>query len=227
MVQQPDRGHFLLLLLALVLTCPVAGCAGVHGAARGSGGQNLTILWQYEFSAAAERVAAQQERLTRLAASTGSAVEVRQKKSAADSLVAVRISGQGSLADLQRLLFNPDDLIPKLTGQPTEVRIKGVMPAGREITLAIASNLTTGYRWQIAAPPALSVREAPSAGVARQGPLLGRAGRQEFMAHAATGGETVIILNYRRSWQQRNEQAVLLSLTLPGEWPATLDLSEP
>jgi inhibitor of cysteine peptidase len=74
---------------------------------------------------------------------------------------------------------------------------------GREFSLTLASNATTGYHWELAAPldEALvklvsNTYQAPRTG------LLGAGGQEIWTFRAVGRGQTVIQLKYVRPWEK-------------------------
>ena len=69
---------------------------------------------------------------------------------------------------------------------------------GETFALALASNPTTGYTWQIAADPRYLELVAQEFEV--EGKAVGAGGREVFRFHALEIGKTEIDLEYRRPW---------------------------
>jgi inhibitor of cysteine peptidase len=86
---------------------------------------------------------------------------------------------------------------------------------GREFSLNLASNATTGYHWELAAPldEALvklvsSTYQAPRTG------LLGAGGQEIWTFRAVGRGQTVIQLKYVRPWEKDATPAETASCTV-------------
>ena len=86
---------------------------------------------------------------------------------------------------------------------------------GREFSLTLASNATTGYHWELAAPldEALvklvsSTYQAPGTG------LLGAGGQEIWTFRAVGRGQTVIQLKYVRPWEKGAAPAETASCTV-------------
>ena len=74
---------------------------------------------------------------------------------------------------------------------------------GREFSVTLASNATTGYHWELAAP--LDEAIVKLVGSTYQAPATGLigAGGQEIWTFRAVGrGQTVIQLKYVRPWEK-------------------------
>jgi len=75
--------------------------------------------------------------------------------------------------------------------------------AGDTLTVELASNPTTGYRWQVAEPGSPEVLKATGDEfVAPAGDRCGAPGRQRLSFTAAAPGETTLRLVYVRPWEK-------------------------
>jgi len=83
---------------------------------------------------------------------------------------------------------------------------------GQELNLVFASNVTTGYQWELVQPAAavLGVLDPgtyhESAGEGGQGPLAGRGGTS-FRFRAVRSGTDTLQLVYRRPWEKEQPPA--------------------
>ena len=74
---------------------------------------------------------------------------------------------------------------------------------GQEFTLTLASNPTTGYHWELAAPPADAIVQlVASEYKAPETQLLGTGGQEIWTFRAVGQGQTVIELKYVRPWEK-------------------------
>jgi inhibitor of cysteine peptidase len=79
---------------------------------------------------------------------------------------------------------------------------------GQEFSLTLASNPTTGYRWELADHlDEAIVKLVASEFKAPQTTLIGAGGQEIWTFRAAGRGETVISLKYVRPWEQDGEPA--------------------
>lgn len=88
---------------------------------------------------------------------------------------------------------------------------------GQELTLALESNPSTGFAWEVADLNAgLLVQvgdpeyKAPQSGA----PLVGAAGTQVFHFKAKAAGQVELKLNYRRAWEKDVPPAKTYTVTL-------------
>lgn len=83
------------------------------------------------------------------------------------------------------------------------------LDVGQVLVVTLASNPTTGYSWQVAeglGPVLVQVgevayREAPQEGT----PLVGAGGTETFRFEAQGAGQTRLVLEYRRPWEETVE----------------------
>jgi inhibitor of cysteine peptidase len=84
---------------------------------------------------------------------------------------------------------------------------------GQELNLALASNVTTGYQWELAHPAAAllavldpgTYHESPAQVGER--PLAGRGGMTSFRFRAVRSGMDTLHLVYRRPWEKEQPPA--------------------
>ncbi len=80
------------------------------------------------------------------------------------------------------------------------------MTVGQTVTLRLAANLATGYRWQKVTAPDERVLIVVAAGYDRPAAEAAGAGGQAWWKLRATGaGETSIELRYARPWEPEEE----------------------
>lgn len=80
---------------------------------------------------------------------------------------------------------------------------------GETLVVTLSSNPTTGYSWQVAEGPGpvlaqvgeVEYREAPQEGT----PLVGAGGTETFRFEAKGAGQTRLVLEYRRPWEETVE----------------------
>ena len=84
---------------------------------------------------------------------------------------------------------------------------------GQELNLTLASNVTTGYQWELA-QPAAAVLEVLDPGTYHassaqegQGTLVGRGGVTSFRFRAIRSGTDTLRLVYRRPWEKEQPPA--------------------
>lgn len=81
-----------------------------------------------------------------------------------------------------------------------------VMEPGQDLVISLASNPTTGYRWEVLDVDEAILRQeaeaefvAPDTG---QTPVAGAGGTETFRFRAEGSGETELELVYRRPWEE-------------------------
>ncbi|MBI5556561.1 MAG: protease inhibitor I42 family protein [Deltaproteobacteria bacterium] len=221
--------HRAVLFIFMGFMCGASGCVAPmpEGSAHAAERTPAKIIWRYEFSLPEKSVLSQKEHISEAAAASGATIEFKRKGAGGENFVSVIMEGQGLIADLQRIIYNPDGSITKLIMQPAQLCLKGFVSAGRNIAVYVASNFSTGYSWKIDDPAPMGLREETSGEFAQSSSLPGSPGRQGFFLHAISGGDKTITMHYRRPWEQVGEASVMLTVTVVGEIPNTLDLSEP
>ena len=77
--------------------------------------------------------------------------------------------------------------------------------AGRNFTITLGSNATTGYQWQFAKPLDRSMlRLLSSDYLMDKTDLVGAPGRQVWVLKALKAGKTSVYFKYVRSWEKNN-----------------------
>lgn len=88
------------------------------------------------------------------------------------------------------------------TSMSSTTAIPIVVRPGATFTITLASNHTTGYRWQLAAQPKSSVvRQLGSTYRENSSGMLGAGGVEVWSFKAAGQGKTNIVLQYLRSFE--------------------------
>lgn len=83
--------------------------------------------------------------------------------------------------------------------QPAVIEVQ----AGREFTITLESNATTGYSWQFSKPLDKEMLELIITGHSVDRPLLvGSGGKQMWTIKALKPGKTVVLLEYVRPWEK-------------------------
>jgi inhibitor of cysteine peptidase len=94
---------------------------------------------------------------------------------------------------------------------------------GQEFSLPLASNPTTGYRWDLAKPLNTNfVRLLTNEYVRPDSRLMGAGGTEVWKFKAVTQGNTEIDLKYARSWETNVEpvQKTNIAVVITGAKPA-------
>jgi len=78
---------------------------------------------------------------------------------------------------------------------------------GENFKIELASNMSTGYRWQLAKPLDKNVIELVSSDYFRSNtPLIGAGGKEVWVFKAVKCGETDIELFYLRPWESKQPE---------------------
>ena len=79
---------------------------------------------------------------------------------------------------------------------------------GQEFVIALESNPTTGYGWQVQSDDSLLelVNSEFESGAPADSQIVGAGGEEKFTFKALTKGETVVTLVYKRSWEETTGQ---------------------
>ena len=74
---------------------------------------------------------------------------------------------------------------------------------GKNVVIAVESNATTGYRWEIATPPDKKILDLVESEYKAPGSkLMGASGKQVFTFLTVGRGKTKVSLNYVRPWEK-------------------------
>ncbi len=77
------------------------------------------------------------------------------------------------------------------------------VPAGREFTITLASNPTTGYSWQLAGAPDEKIAKLVGSKFnAPQTDLVGAPGEEVWTFTAVAPGKTTLTFHYVRPWEK-------------------------
>lgn len=136
------------------------------------------------------------------------------------SLVLLAGCGAGELApaDTPEPGANPDrEVILTVEDNGGQVSLD----QGQVLVVSLASNPTTGYRWDVVEVDESILRQegdaefvAPEAGAT---PLVGAGGTEIFRFVVAGGGETELTLAYRRSWEEGVEPVETFTVHVLGQ----------
>jgi inhibitor of cysteine peptidase len=134
-------------------------------------------------------------------------------------LVLLAGCGAGELApaDTPEPGANPDREVV-LTAEDNGGQIS--LDQGQVLVVSLASNPTTGYRWEVTEVDESILRQegdaeyvAPEAGAT---PLVGAGGTEIFRFVVAGSGQTKLTLAYRRSWEEGVEPVETFSVQVLG-----------
>lgn len=79
-----------------------------------------------------------------------------------------------------------------------------LLEQGGKLTVRLASNPTTGYSWRVARMDATALRQDGEPAYAPTAPdIVGTGGFERFMFTALRAGETELVLEYVRPWEQK------------------------
>ncbi|MBI5556560.1 MAG: protease inhibitor I42 family protein [Deltaproteobacteria bacterium] len=216
-------GFFLLTVLAAYGYAAPAGAGLAHAA----GPPSVSLRWQYEVTDHEEVILDKLVTLDQVAAASRSSLEVAARTSGGKRLATVTLKGEGSVADLRKVIFNPAGDMKKLIMQPARLSIRGETPAGKDVVVKVVSNISTGYGWTIDAAPGMSFTKNQDEKFEQTSPFVGGAGTQLFFLRARQDGAKNIIMHYQRPWEESGEVSGALDIEVSGELPDTLDLSDP
>jgi len=92
---------------------------------------------------------------------------------------------------------------------PEAARVEGFVVSARdEITIELPENPTTGFQWTVVQAPAEEIMTIESSEfMPPSSELLGAGGRRLYRLRAQAPGETQLILEYRRPWEEDAEPA--------------------
>jgi inhibitor of cysteine peptidase len=76
------------------------------------------------------------------------------------------------------------------------------LPIGTHFTVRLASNVSTGYGWQLTALDQAVVRNTGNHYIAPEAPLPGAGGVEEWDFAVQATGTTTLEMEYRRPWEQ-------------------------
>jgi inhibitor of cysteine peptidase len=88
---------------------------------------------------------------------------------------------------------------------------------GQVLVIALASNPTTGFRWQVAEIDPAVLRQSGDAAYEssdKTGLLVGAGGTETFRFETLGAGKTTLKLIYRRSWEKDAPPAKTFSVTI-------------
>ena len=89
-----------------------------------------------------------------------------------------------------------------------EIEMKVAAEEGREFSVSLDSNRTTGYQWRLARPlNQRMVQLVRSEYVPPERGLTGAGGREEWVFLAKGSGRTEILLEYVRPWEKEQPPA--------------------
>jgi len=93
--------------------------------------------------------------------------------------------------------------------RPETARVEGFVVSARdEITIELPENPTTGFQWTVVQAPAEEIMTIESSEfLPPSSELLGAGGRRLYRLRAQAPGETQLILEYRRPWEEDAEPA--------------------
>ena len=226
------------------VTCPIGLFLALivlamapFGAAYASGGNSAAGPITLEWSIDAQIVVHDSEavELGLRAATSGTvdalvsklaAIGIKAEKRAAGTnekgmVYAVKASGSGDVESFRSLIYKDAKPQFHLLGGVTEMEINAPVQ-GRETVLVIESNLSTGYRWHVAAGSGM-VESAPRT---FEKHTQGRgAPERQTLRLTPTGASGPVKLVYKRAWENSvPTQHVKVTLSA---LPATLNLSDP
>jgi inhibitor of cysteine peptidase len=109
---------------------------------------------------------------------------------------------------MKKYLFCPLVLLALAGPAPAQDSKPLTVQAGREFSVTLDSNPTTGYKWDLAGPPdARFVRLVTNIYVRPDSKLMGAGGREVWTFKAVGEGGTEIALKYFRPWEKDVEPA--------------------
>lgn len=111
----------------------------------------------------------------------------------------IQMTGSDGIDQLRQALYGGAGLLNP-TGGPAELVLTGQVKQGEQITLAIDSNLSTGYSWEVHSTGKL-LRQAGEPDFAAVSGRLGAPMRQTITFEAVSSGEARVELRYRRSFE--------------------------
>ena len=135
------------------------------------------------------------------------------------ALLLVSACGQGSEPEA----LPTDEVVPE--GPAGEVVLGGedngdqvALSVGQQLVVVLASNPTTGYSWQVTEGTGAVLtqvgeaiyREAPQEGT----PLVGVGGTETYRFQARAAGQTKLVLEYRRPWEETAEPAETFAVNI-------------
>jgi inhibitor of cysteine peptidase len=136
---------------------------------------------------------------------------------AMQALLLMAACGQGS----GPVVLPTEEVVPE--GPAGEVVLGGednggqvALSVGQSLVVTLASNPTTGYSWQVAEGTGTVLaqvgeaiyRETPQEGT----PLVGVGGTETFRFEARAAGQTSLLLEYRRPWEETVEPVETFSV---------------
>jgi len=96
---------------------------------------------------------------------------------------------------------------PSTSAPESAVTVTGSGPitlkVGERATIRLQANKTTGYEWDLTAPPdAAVVTVVSDTYIAPDTPLVGAGGTQEFVVEGIAAGSTTVALGLARPWEE-------------------------
>ena len=86
-------------------------------------------------------------------------------------------------------------------------------PRGK-LEIALDSNPTTGYRWEVASMDESVLRQVGEPEFKSDSKALGAGGKTIFTFQAVSEGKTVLKLIYRRSWEKKAQPAKVFEVSV-------------
>lgn len=205
------RGLFILVLLALF----------VVGTAQADDG--VPITWQIEIRTEFSTVQVQQPTWERDARARETALATRLQargirlettRARTDTGVEIvwRAHGEGTLAQFQSVIFDDLSVLGGLIGGPTTLTLQGAVRRGEQIALALETNPSTGYAWQVHSTDGVQANAAMS--IHHKANMPGTPAIQTIPLDALRDGNVTLGLTYRREWEDFVPTRVL-TLTAP------------
>jgi inhibitor of cysteine peptidase len=88
------------------------------------------------------------------------------------------------------------------------------LPTGTHFTVRLASNITTGYSWQLDALDQAVVLNSGNNYIGPAAPMPGAGGYEDWDFVTQAAGTTTLHMAYRRPWEQGSPPADTFALTI-------------
>ncbi len=125
---------------------------------------------------------------------------------------AFHIEGQGTMEQFKLAMFDDLSLVGGFLGGPTVMDLTGQVSRGQQVQIALDSNPSTGYGWQVSQIDPSRLQESAPPALTSETNLLGAPLRESITVDALQDGSTGLTLVYGRPWETSSSSVRHVSL---------------